>query len=281
MDSTGQEASVIKDSAVASAAAFAEVARCLGLADSGEQTLARAVDLSVLTIEACEFAGAFLLEKDTVTTPVCTAPIVAEVDALQLRTGEGPCLDAIAHKLTFYSDELGADPRWPDFGPEAAARGMRSLLALPMAANGTLGALSLYACYPQAFGVIDRARGLLLASMASFASSAARAHADEERRAENLQAALVTRELIGQAQGILIERERISADQAFHVLRQASQHLNIKLREVAQDLVDTGERPDTGSSVPSSSLRAQKDDHHLTGITGATHAREGLRRNQR
>jgi hypothetical protein len=64
-------------------------------------------------------------------------------------------------------------------------------------------------------------------------------------------------------------------------LRQASQHLNIKLREVAQDLVDTGERPDTGSSVPSSSLRAQKDDHHLTGITGATHAREGLRRNQR
>jgi GAF domain-containing protein len=201
MDSTGQEASVIKDSAVASAAAFAEVARSLFLADSVEQTLARAVDLSVLTIEACEFAGAFLLEKDTVTTPVCTAPIVAEVDALQLRTGEGPCLDAIAHKLTFYSDELGADPRWPDFGPEAAARGMRSLLALPMAANGTLGALSLYACYPQAFGVIDRRGGCSSASMASFASSAARAHADEERRAENLQAALVTRELIGQAQG--------------------------------------------------------------------------------
>jgi AmiR/NasT family two-component response regulator len=61
---------------------------------------------------------------------------------------------------------------------------------------------------------------------------------------------LVTRELIGQAQGILIERERISADQAFHVLRQASQHLNVKLREVARDLIDTGERPDTGSPRP-------------------------------
>jgi len=69
---------------------------------------------------------------------------------------------------------------------------------------------------------------------------------DEERRAENLAAALVTRELIGQAQGILIERERITPDQAFVVLRQASQHLNIKLREVAQNLVETGERPDTG-----------------------------------
>jgi AmiR/NasT family two-component response regulator len=83
--------------------------------------------------------------------------------------------------------------------------------------------------------------------MAGFACSTARSHEDDERRTENLHAALVTRELIGQAQGILIERERISADQAFHVLRQASQHLNVKLREVAQDLVDTGERPDTGS----------------------------------
>ena len=124
---------------------------------------------------------------------------------------------------------------------------MRSLLAIPMAAPGTSGAINLYARYPDAFGVIDRARGLLLASMAGFACSAARLHEDEERRAENLHAALVTRELIGQAQGILIERERITGDQAFHILRQASQHLNVKLREVAQDLIDTGERPDTGS----------------------------------
>jgi len=127
------------------------------LADSVEQTLARAVDLSVLTIEACEFAGAFLLEKDTVTTPVCTAPIVAEVDALQLRTGEGPCLDAIAHKLTFYSDELGADPAGQISG-RGCSKGMRSLLALPWprTARWELSASTLL---PQAFGVIDRARG--------------------------------------------------------------------------------------------------------------------------
>jgi len=245
--STEQGTSTIEDSAIASAIAFTEVARSLFLSDSVEDSLTRAVDLSVLTIEACEFAGAFLLEGEEVTTRACTDPIVVEIDGLQLRAGEGPCLDAIAHKLTFYADELGTDPRWPSFGPEAAAMGMRSLLALPMATDDTLGTLNLYARYPQAFGVIDRARGLLLASMAGFACSIARAHEDEERRAENLHAALVTRELIGQAQGILIERERISADQAFHVLRQASQHLNVKLREVAQDLIETGERPDTGS----------------------------------
>jgi AmiR/NasT family two-component response regulator len=82
--------------------------------------------------------------------------------------------------------------------------------------------------------------------MAGFAWAIARTHENERRRAENLHVALVARELIGQAQGILIERERITVDQAFHI--QASQHLNVKVREVARDLVDTGERPDTGSS---------------------------------
>lgn len=247
MDLNGHETITTEDSAIASAAAFTEVARSLFLADSVGDTLVRAVDLCVVTIEACELAGALLFEGDATTDRVCTDPIVDEVDALQRRTGEGPCLDAVAHKLTFYADELGTDPRWPNFGPGAASLGIRSLLALPMAANGTSGAINLYSRYSQAFGVIDRARGLLLAAMAGFACSTARAHEDEERRAENLHAALVTRELIGQAQGILIERERITGDQAFHILRQASQHLNVKLREVAQDLIDTGERPKTGS----------------------------------
>ena len=65
----------------------------------------------------------------------------------------------------------------------------------------------------------------------------------EIHRVENLRAALTSRDVIGQAQGILIERERITADQAFGVLRRTSQHLNIKLREVAQYVVDTGEIP--------------------------------------
>lgn len=110
-----------------------------------------------------------------------------------------------------------------------------------------MGALNLYARYPQAFGVIDRAKGLMLAGLAL---SSAETHDAEDRRATNLQAALQSREVIGQAQGILMERERITPAQAFDILRRASQHLNIKLRDVAQALVDTGERPWTGSSTP-------------------------------
>jgi AmiR/NasT family two-component response regulator len=69
------------------------------------------------------------------------------------------------------------------------------------------------------------------------------AHEDDTEIARNLEAALLTREIIGQAQGILMERERITADQAFVILRRASQHLNIKLHDVAQALVEPGSDP--------------------------------------
>jgi GAF domain-containing protein len=243
---TEYETSTNDDDVLAVATAFTEVARKLFLADNLEDTLVRTVDLCVVTIEACEFAGALLFENGAITARASTDPIVDELDALQLRFGESPGLEALSQKLPIYTNEVASDGRWRNFGPAAGALGVRSLLALPMTANGTIGTLSISARYPDAFGVIDRARGLLLASMAAFACSTARSHEDEERLTQNLHAALGTRELIGQAQGILIERERITADQAFHILRQASQHLNVKLREVAQDLVDTGERPDTG-----------------------------------
>jgi GAF domain-containing protein len=220
-------------------------------AASVEDTRAEVVRLAVATIEGCDFAGIFLVDGDSVTAPAHTDPIVAEVDGLQHSTGEGPCLDAITEGVTIYADDLGADDDWPHFGPEAAKRGMRSLLAVPLLSDGTLGALNLYARSPRAFGVIDRARGFLLAALAALAFAAARTHEGEERRAANLQVALTTRELIGQAQGILMERERVTADEAFDILRRASQHLNRKLREVAQALVDTGEQPDTGSSQSS------------------------------
>jgi AmiR/NasT family two-component response regulator len=88
---------------------------------------------------------------------------------------------------------------------------------------------------------------VILASLAALALSAAHLHEIEERRAENLHIALRSRELIGQAEGILMQCERITANEAFDILRRASQHLNLRLREVAQDLVDTGEGPDTGA----------------------------------
>jgi len=245
METTGSPATV-DGSFSEFAFSFAETAKTLFTAGGVTATLTSVVELAVATIDGCDFAGLFLIDGDTVTTLVHTDPIVVEIDALQQSTGEGPCLDAIAHRLIFYADDLGRDLRWLHFAPEASKAGIRSVLALPLSADAQLGALNLYALYPLAFGVIDRAKATILASMASLALSVAYSHEDEERRAENLYAAMASREAIGEAIGILMERERITADEAFDMLRRASQHLNVKLRKVAETLVQTGVEPDTG-----------------------------------
>ncbi|MGD0311731.1 MAG: GAF and ANTAR domain-containing protein [Acidimicrobiales bacterium] len=215
-------------------------------AERAPDTLEEVVGLAVSTIEGCDYAGIFVVEGDSMSNPVSTDPIVIQLGDIHRRTMQGPCIDAMASGEAFYAEDLAYDERWPEFGREMSEAGIRSLLALPMALDGSTGALNLYARYPHAFGVIDRGRALLLAAIAGAAYSTVRSHEEEERRATELHAALATREMIGQAQGILMERERISADAAFDILRRASQHLNIKLRVVAQNLVDTGERPDTG-----------------------------------
>lgn len=245
------------------AVSFDETAKTLFAAGPVTATLASVVELAVSTIDGCDFAGLFLIDGDTVTTPVHTDPIVVEIDALQHSTGEGPCLDAIAYRLIFYADDLERDLRWLHFAPQASKAGIRSVLALPLSANAQLGALNLYARFPLAFGVVDRAKAAILASMASIALSVAYSHEDEERRTENLHVALSSRETIGEAIGILMERERITANQAFDILRRASQHLNIKLREVAENLVETGVEPETGppQNDVQSSVRLRNAGH--------------------
>ncbi|MGH3183960.1 MAG: GAF and ANTAR domain-containing protein, partial [Streptosporangiaceae bacterium] len=230
--------------------AFAGIARTLFSDPTVRGTLQQIVDFAVVTVEGCDVAGISLRIRAEVSTPVWSDPVAREIDTIQYETGEGPCLDAITLEATVYAEDLAGDSRWPTFGPRAAAAGMRSLLSCRLWAGGTLGALNLYARLPRAYGVTDRAKALIFAAHAGVALGAAEALEDantalsrEIDRVENLRGALASREVIGQAEGILIERERITADQAFAVLRRASQHLNIKLREVAQYVVDTGEVP--------------------------------------
>lgn len=222
---------------------FSQTVEALFAAGGTEETLSKVLGLAVDTIEGCDFADILLLGPGGVARPFYSDPVITALGVFHHRDADAPGLQAIAQNAIYYVDDLTRDMRWPDFGLEATALGIRGVLALPLTAEGRVGALSLYARYPQAFGVIDRARGVLLASMAAVAYSSALARQDADTRAANLRAALTTREVIGQAQGILMERERITAEQSFNVLRRASQHLNLKLREVAQTLVDTGEKP--------------------------------------
>ena len=207
------------------------------------------MDLAVETIDGCDFASIFVIDTNSAATPVGTDSVAAGVDVVQHQAGEGPGLDAINQGGTVYAEDLADDPRWVSFGPDAAKAGVRSALALRLSDDASRGAaLILYAHYPRAFGALDRAKGVILAAMAGLALTAAEAHEDEIR--DTIQGALATREMIGQAQGILMEREHITADQAYEILRRASQHLNTRIRDVAQALVDTGQSPQTGSLRP-------------------------------
>lgn len=231
---------------------FAAIARTLGSAPSVEVTLGRIVRAATESIEACEHAGIFLVEGEEIRTVAASSSLVEQLDCLQQETGEGPCLDAVKSGVPYnLSEDMLVDPAFPEFGPQAARLGVRSILALRLLTDHRLGSLNLYAALPAAFVLLDRAKAIILASHASTALDTAqtRAH-DSDATDPNFHAALASRGIIGQAQGILMERERITAEQAFNVLRRASQDLNVKLRDVAQRLVDTGDdpRPGTGST---------------------------------
>jgi len=221
---------------------LSEVAVALFAPGTLEATLQRIVTLAVATVDGCDAAGVFLAEHGQVTTAAFTDPVVLVLDRLQIDTAEGPCLDAVAKEGTVYADDLATSQRWSQFGPAAVDAGIRSVLAFRLSARRA-SALNLYATMPAAFGATDRAKGLIFATLAGLALDTAEQRADEEKRYDNLHDALRTRELIGQAQGILMERERITGDQAFDILRRASQHLNIKIRDVAHTLIETGETP--------------------------------------
>jgi len=232
------------------AATLAEIARSLFAAHTVEETLQRIVAFSVQTIDGCSGAGISFVQGDEIVTPVWTEPTVLAVDTMQYTTGQGPCLDAIAEHGTFYAEDLRTDPRWPAFGPMAAEAGMRSLLSFCLFGEVTLGALNLYARLPSAFSAHDRAAGLIFAAHAGVALTAAEEREDarlalaaEIGKQENLQRALASRQTIGRAEGILMQRELITADQAFDLLATASKQLNTKVRAVAQYVVDTGDVP--------------------------------------
>lgn len=221
---------------------LAQVAVALFAPGTVDGTLQEIVELAELAVDGCEAAGVLLSDSGTLTTAAASSPLVVEIDQMQIDAGEGPCLDAATQGTTVYAHDLIDDARWPTFAAAATAAGIRTVLAYPLSVERH-SALNLYARLPAAFGATARAQGLLFATLARLAMDSARERAAEADKAHNLTEALRTRELIGQAQGILIERDRITADQAFDVLRRASQNLNIKLREVAETLVETGETP--------------------------------------
>jgi GAF domain-containing protein len=175
--------------------------------------------------------------KRRLETPESSGEDAAACDQLQYELSQGPCLDAFDSNALVRVDDLHSDPRWPQFAARASELGVRSVLAVPlMAPRGILGALNLYAHEPAAFDTDAETIASVFATHAAIALF----HAELEA---NLRMGLSTREEIGRAVGILMERHRVNAARAFDMLVYASQHSHRKLRYVALWVNETGEDP--------------------------------------
>lgn len=169
-----------------------------------------------------------------------TDPVVAEVYELQLSNQDGPLVAVLREGEPILIRDTDNDDRWPMWAAKVAALGVRSVLDVPLATGRqprkAVGVLGLYSPEPDAFGDDDIAVAHILARHASVALASARHEAE-------LAQAIDARKLVGQAMGILMERFDIDADRAFAVLRRYSQDTNTKLRDVAQQLIDTRQLP--------------------------------------
>ena len=224
------------------AALVADAARALADEPTLQQTLDRVVELAVSMVDGCESAGVSLVPRGRIESPAVSDPLVARGDELQSELREGPCLDAVHDHALVESGDIESDARWPLWAPAVARElGVRSMLCVQLyTSENAHGALNMYSTSPDAFGVDDHHLASTFAAVAAAAISAARTE-------EQLQSAVQTRTLIGQAQGIVMERYSLTPGRAFAVLSRVSQDANIKLVDIARQVVETRRIPGVGT----------------------------------
>jgi hypothetical protein len=218
---------------------LAAAAREMQDEDSSREAMERAVAIATEILPGCDAAGVCVVYRgDRIDTHATSNDALRQVDALQHELNEGPCLDALQQDDTVHSRDLSVDERWPKWGPEVAGRlGLFSIVSYRLFSTGdTLGALNLYGRNRSAFSTDDIHDGMALAAHVSVALAGA-------QEVEHLEKALGGRTVIGQATGILMERFDLSADRAFGALSRLSQHKNVKLRQLAEQIVQTRTLP--------------------------------------
>ena len=204
-------------------------------------TMDSVVRIGVDLVAGAEHAAISLVHgHGRIDTPAASDDVARRVDELQYEFGEGPCLDAIHLEERVHSPDIAADLRWHGWGRRVAEElGIRSMLCFRLFTNEeTRGALNFYSSQPDGFSPEDSENGLGLAAHAAIAVTAA-------FEIEQLQAGIDSRDLIGQAKGILMERFGLDSGRAFAVLARVSQQSNLKLRDVSSELVRTRDLPGT------------------------------------
>jgi GAF domain-containing protein len=225
------------------AAGLAGLSGLVAGSGSLKHLLTEVANFAMAAVPGADGAGVTMLEAGHRDTIVASAPFVRDVDAIQYRLGEGPCISAAAEGRTMGSGALGEDASWPTFGPQAAELGIHSALSLPLLLNfEVIGALNVYAHGRDAFDGSSRRVGELFAGPAAVAIHNARVLDQAQRAITRLESALTSRSTIDHAIGIVMARSGLSEDDAYLRLRITSQHENVKVAEVAARLVEVAVR---------------------------------------
>lgn len=198
-----------------------------------DPTIERIVEKAAQVIPGCDFCGCSIRRGKHAETPASTNPLADQVDQLQYELGEGPCLDAIWVDDLYVIDDVRTDGRWPRWARATEELGVRSILSVRLATTSdTLGSLNMYGRRPDAFGPNEIDLAQAYGALAASALGAA-------RKVTQLQRALETRHRIGIAQGILMVQYTMTEHAAFELLRRYSQEHNVKLRDVAREVVES------------------------------------------
>jgi GAF domain-containing protein len=214
---------------------MAELARVIALRKV-DDVLVDVTTAAKELIPGVDLAGVLLVGKgNTHDTLAPTNDLMFKLDELQMRYGEGPCVEAALDEIVVRTDDFRNEPRFPKYAPEVVKLGVLSALSFKLyTADRTAGALNLFGFEPKLWDSEAETVGMVLAAHAAAAILAS-------REGDQLQSALSTRDRIGQAKGIIMERFKIDDVRAFAMLRQLSQDANIKLIDVAQRVIDTRE----------------------------------------
>jgi GAF domain-containing protein len=224
------------------AEALRDVARSLEAEPDLQHVLEAIVASATDTVPGAEQAGVSIRQGKLLQTVASTSDLTKRINNLEHELDEGPCLQALLDQRSYRIDDMSQDTRWPRFATAAEAHGVRSMLGYKLFTSGrNLGTLDLYSSELNAFDADSEVIGELFAAHAAIALTGSTQQGEFRR-------ALSSRDTIGMAKGILMQRERLTDDQAFKLLVYTSQKTNTKIHDLAAGLVDnvnrTARRPD-------------------------------------
>jgi GAF domain-containing protein len=216
-----------------------ELSRVVLIGRTLEEVLTEITALASSGVPGAESTSITMIRDDKPFTAAYHGEMALAADELQYRKGYGPCVDAGRGGVVLRIDDVREETRWPDYMAHVSETGVRSSLSVPLPYQGTsVGALNIYSGLQRAFASSESLEaGLEVAEAIAVAVVNADAHAQLSEQAHHMRLAMESRAVIEQAKGVLMAQRHVDADQAFEILREASQRYNRKLREIALGIV--------------------------------------------